>query len=114
MILVTTKGQENTKLQMSLTANVGLSELARKLDVMNATEFAEYRNMYQSVKGYYDGKEYSPLFSNPASYGKGTDWQDVLTRKGITQGYKFALNSGNSKGHAYFSLGYDNVKGIVL
>jgi len=114
VILVTTKGQENTKLQMSLTANVGLSELARKLDVMNATEFAEYRNMYQSVKGYYDGKEYSPLFSDPASYGKGTDWQDVLTRKGITQGYKFALNSGNSKGHAYFSLGYDNVKGILI
>ena len=114
VILVTTKGQENTKLQMSLTANVGLSELARKLDVMNATEFAEYRNMYQNVKGYYDGKEYSPLFSDPASYGKGTDWQDVLTRKGITQGYKFALNSGNSKGHAYFSLGYDNVKGILI
>lgn len=114
VILVTTKGQENTKLQMSLTANVGMSELAKKLDVMNAAEFAEYRNMYQSVKGYYDGKEYSPLFSDPASYGKGTDWQDVLTRKGITQGYKFALNSGNSKGHAYFSLGYDNVKGILI
>ena len=114
VILVTTKGQENTKLQVSLSANVGLSELARKLDVMNASEFAQYRNMYQSVRGYYDNKEYAPLFSDPQSYGEGTDWQDVLTRKGVTQGYKLAMNTGNSKGHAYFSFGYDNVKGILI
>ena len=38
----------------------------------------------------------------------------MLTRKGITQGYKLAMNTGNSKGHAYFSFGYDDVKGILL
>ena len=114
VILVTTKGQENTKLSVSLTANVGLSELAKKLDVMNASEFASYRNAYAEVKAHYDGKTYTPLFGDPASYGEGTDWQDVLTRKGITQGYKLAMNTGNSKGHAYFSFGYDDVKGILL
>ncbi len=114
VILVTTKGQENTKLQVSLTANVGLSGLAKSLDVMNAAEFAAYRNAYADVKAYYDGKDYTPLFNDPESYGAGTDWQDVLTRTGVTQGYKLAMNTGNSKGHAYFSFGYDNVKGILL
>ena len=114
VILVTTKGQENAKLSVSFTANLGLSELAKKLDVMNASEFAAYRNAYAEVKAHYDGKDYTPLFSNPASYGEGTDWQDVLTRKGITQSYKLNMNTGNSKGHAYFSFGYDDVKGILL
>ena len=118
VILVTTKGQENTKLQMSFSANVGLSELPTKLDVMNATEFAEYRNMYRAINRYYKNGEYDPeanrIFADPQKYGTGTDWQDLLTRKGITQGYKFAVNSGNSKGHAYFSFGYDDVKGILI
>ena len=116
VILVTTKGQENTKLSVTLTANVGLSELARKLDVMNASEFAHYRNMYKEVYTYYQDptKEFTPLFSNPDSYGTGTDWQDVLTRKGITQAYKLAVNTGNSKGHAFFSFSYDDVQGILL
>jgi len=114
VILVTTKGQEATKLQVSLTANVGLSELARKLDVMDATEFAKYRNMYTELVNLYDKKNYKTPFPDPEAKGAGTDWQDVLTRKGITQGYKLALNTGNSRSHAYFSFGYDNVQGILL
>jgi hypothetical protein len=98
---------------VSLTANVGLSGLAKSLDVMNAAEFAAYRNAYADVKAYYDGKDYTPLFNDPESYGAGTDWQDVLTRTGVTQGYKLAMNTGNSKGHAYFSFGYDNVTSSI-
>lgn len=122
VILVTTKGQERTKLSVSFTANVGVSQLLKELDIMNGTEFAQWRNDLTYIKNMSSttgptapmevGGSYP--FANPAIYGEGTNWQRVLTRNGLQQGYKFAVNRGDSKSHMYFSFGYDNNQGIII
>lgn len=120
VILVTTRGQERTRLNVSFTASVGLSQMLKELDIMNGTEFAQYRNDISYLKNI-SSNATKPMevggpypFVNPSVYGEGTNWQNVLTRKAIQQSYKFAVNRGDSKSHMYFSIGYDDNQGIII
>ena len=119
VVLITTKGGDTgSKVALTFSASGGYSELPRKLDVMNATEFAQFRNDYKLLSG--NAKVTTPQtkglypFEDPSVYGQGTDWQDVLTQKGVQQEYKLSLNHGDSKSHTYASFGYENRKGIVI
>jgi len=118
VILVTTKGNNASKVAIDFSASVGFSELPRKLDVMNATEFAQFRNDYKLGSGSVSitapqNSDYYP-FENPSIYGEGTDWQDVLTQKALQQDYKLSVSYGDSKQHMYFSFGYENRDGIII
>ena len=119
VIIVTTKGDDTgSKVAVTFSASVGMSELPRKLDIMNATEFAQFRNDYKYTAGNVSAiaAQASGLypFEDPSVYGEGTDWQDVLTRKALQQEYKLALNYGTSKYHIYGSFGYENRDGIII
>ena len=105
VILVTTKGGETSRLRIVFNASLGLSELPKKLDVMDAAQFAQWRNDYRSP---------TVAFEDPSSLGKGTDWQDVLTQKAFTQSYRLQLGQGDTKQHSYFSIAWDDKPGIVL
>lgn len=119
VILITTKGgSTGSKVAITLSASAGMSELPRKLDIMNATEFAQFRNDYKLTSG--NAKTTTPQasgyypFEDPSVYGQGTDWQEILTRKAVQQEYKVSMNYGDSKSHAYTSFGYENRDGIVI
>lgn len=123
VILVTTRGAENEKLNIQFSANVGLSELPKKLDVMNAQEFAQFRNDYRYLNSgdnniYYTNPKQKGAggvsYEDPSSFGQGTDWQDVLTRKAITQNYRVSLQQGDSRSHSFVSFGYDDQQGIII
>lgn len=54
VILITTKmgmGPKNEKTNVTFKTDMGFSQLPRHLDIMNATEFAIYRNEYASFGG---------------------------------------------------------------
>lgn len=105
VILVTTKdGTKSPRLNINFNASLGMSELPRKLDLMDAAQFAQWRNDYRGT----------PAFADPASLGKGTDWQEILTQRALTQKYSLSLSRGNSSQGTYFSLSYDDKPGIVL
>lgn len=105
VILVTTKdGTKSPRLKINFNASLGMSELPRKLDLMDAAQFAQWRNDYRGT----------PAFADPASLGKGTDWQEILTQRALTQKYSLSLSRGNSSQGTYFSLSYDDKPGIVL
>ena len=123
VILVTTKGGDGTTLNITFGAKVSLAELPRKMDVMDASEFAQYRNDFAFDRGVVNlktaqssdvkGNNVYP-YENPHVFGKGTDWQDVLTRKAVNQSYNFSINTGESRSHIYFSVGYDDTQGIII
>ena len=105
VILVTTKdGTKSPRLKINFNASLGMSELPRKLDLMDAAQFAQWRNDYRGT----------PAFADPASLGKGTDWQEILTQRALTQKYSLSLSRGNSSQGTYFSISYDDKPGIVL
>ena len=118
VILVTTHEAKANKLNVTFKATFQLSELPRELDMMNAAEFAQYRNDYFiNSSGTYRlqarSSDYN-RYSNPTSYGEGTDWLDVMTRKAFSHNYFVSLAGGSKSTKVYFSLGYNDRQGIVI
>ncbi len=116
VILVTTHEAKANKLNVTFKGTFSLSELPRELDMMNATEFASYRNDYytnnSSTNRFW--QTHKPKYPNPAAYGEGTDWLDVMTRKAFSQKYFLSLAGGSKTTKVYFSLGYNDINGIVI
>ena len=115
VILVTTKGAEAGKSKISLQLNVraGVKRIANSLDLMNATELAEYRNMvHLASKNFAEGT--APLYPDPSVYGEGTDWVRKLSRTGVLQDYYFRLNGATEAVNYSASIGYTDEKGILI
>lgn len=79
VILITTKSGSEGKTKVELSLNYGVSRPVKLIQVLNASEYAQYRNE-GAVNGYiYDGKDYVPDDQLPYpvpghwSYTKGTD-----------------------------------------
>lgn len=108
VILVTTKKGRKGRLNLSYNGFYGIGSAARKLDLLNATQYATIMNeMVVNGGG-------SPLFSNPSSLGKGTDWQDVVFNNAERSSHEFSISGGNDKSTFYSSFGYYDQNGIVL
>ncbi len=118
VILVTTHEAKANKLNVTFKATFLLSELPRELDMMNAAEFAQYRNDYfinnnSTYRLQARSSDYN-RYPNPASYGEGTDWLGVMTRKAFSHRYFLSLAGGSKTTKVYFSLGYNDNQGIVI
>ncbi len=122
VIIVTTKSGRNAggKPNISFRADVGVSALPKSLDIMDASEFARYRNDYA-----YFGKDASHLsvgtdtplsgsvYKDPMALGRGTDWIREITRTAVTQNYGLSMSGGEQKSSYFVSLGYNNTQGII-
>ena len=117
VILITTRsgGGSLSRPNVSFNANIGFSQLPRKLDLMNASEFARYRNDY-AMLGAEEPKPNTPVsgltYKDPLSL-TGTDWIDEVTRTGMYQNYSVSV-SGRDKDNNYLvSLSYNDNEGIL-
>lgn len=110
IIITTKKGRSlSGKPSITLKADLGFSQLPRGLDVMNAAEFAQYRNDFAYFSSQYeDVGEGTPLskypYKDPLSLGKGTDWIDEITRTAPYQNYNLSVSGGSEKTSYYASL----------
>ena len=109
VILITTKkGQRGDhKAHISYTYNIGVSNISKKLDLLNASEWAQFQKDYWGNKGGYTDAEIVAL-------GKGTDWQDAVLRTAIQQSHELSITGGGDKNHYAFSANYTDQDGIVL
>ncbi|MBE6197785.1 MAG: TonB-dependent receptor [Alistipes sp.] len=118
VILVTTHEAKANKLNVTFKATFQLSELPRELDMMNAAEFAIYRNDYfTNSSGTYRLQARSSnylKYANPTAYGEGTDWIDVMTRRAFSHNYFLSLAGGSKSTKVYFSMSYNDRQGIVI
>ena len=109
VILVTTKKGKSGKLSINYNGYVGSSGPARKLDLLNATEYATLRNEASVAGGG------GILFTDPESFGEGTDWQSaIFSNNAMRIGQEVSLSGGNDKSTFYTSFGYLKQDGIVL
>ena len=108
VILVTTKKGQKGSIKVSYNGFYGSSAPARKLDLLNATEYATLRNESQIAAGK------APQFSNPASLGEGTDWQEaIFNSNAIKQNHEVSFSGGNDISTFYTSFGFWDQEGIV-
>lgn len=108
VILVTTKKGKKGKLTLSYNGFFGVSNAARKLDLLDATQYATVIN-----EGFANDGE-TVRFQNPASFGKGTDWQNEIFGTGERQNHEVSIQGGNEKSTYFASFGYYDQTGIVM
>lgn len=122
VIIITTKaGSGSTKKPaIMLKADIGFAQLPAKLDVMDATEFAMYRNDYAYFGTDSNNTSYGPdapmsyaPFPDPHSLGKGTDWFDEVMRTAVVQNYLLSISGKSDKGSYYTNFSYNDTEGII-
>ncbi len=72
-------------------------------------EFAEFMNEVYANSG----SSVVP-YPNPLNYGEGTDWQDVIYRKGSLQNHQLSASGGKDNFKFYTSINYYDQDGIVI
>ena len=109
VILITTKKgkQGEKKASINYGYSLGFSNVAKKLDLMNAAEWAQFQKTYYNNKGGYTDEQIAAL-------GKGTDWQDAVLRTALQQSHELSINGGTDKGRYAFSANYTDQDGIIL
>lgn len=108
VILVTTKGGEKGKMRVNYNFSYGWQNPWKHRDVLNATEYAVMMN-----EGLVNAGQ-APIYNDPYSYGKGTDWQDEVfnDNAGVTS-HEVNLSGASDRVNYYLSLGYFHQYGIV-
>lgn len=120
VIMITTKAGTSSKPSVTFKAEAGFSQIAKYMDTMNATEFAQYYNDYRYFLSWRNTEDsaHAPIesyarYPDPISLGEGTNWLKQITRIAPYQNYNISLN-GKSGGFKYFaSIGYSDREGIV-
>jgi TonB-dependent starch-binding outer membrane protein SusC len=112
VILVTTKkGNRNGKMSVNYNTYLGTQAPARKLDLLNATQYATLYNEAQFAANPNVG---TPRFPNPSQLGQGTDWQAaIFNNSAKIQNHELSLSGGGEKSTYYSSFGYFDQDGIV-
>ncbi|MGA0556168.1 SusC/RagA family TonB-linked outer membrane protein [Larkinella sp. VNQ87] len=107
VVLITTKGGKSGRTAFNYEGFGGVTQLSKKLDMTNASEFATLVNEVAVSEG---GQ---PKFPNPGSLGAGTDWFDYVFRNGSVQSHQITASGGNERVTFNVSGSYYDEKGIV-
>lgn len=121
VILVTTdqKMPKDAKVKVLFKSSTGISRIAGKLDIMNATEYATWQNMVavarsSALRKTAQTPTSSYPFPDPSAMGVGTDWVDILGQTGIYDSQYLQVNGGNATTHYYVGAGFNYNKGVVI
>jgi len=99
VILISTKTGKPGRTKIELNTSYSFQKVTRKLDLLNANQFAVYRQ--EVDPGYEQGDA-------------DTDWQEEIFRTGGIQNTKLALSGGTESLNYYISGNYWGQKGVVL
>ncbi len=134
VILITTKsGQFDQKPTISLNVYAGVQEVTKKIDVMDAYEFANYHKLSRDLSWIAKNPSRNTANDPNAVRGSGdriapylfpyingeqgltnTDWQDEIFRTAPIQNYEVSANGGNNWLSYYVSGNYFDQQGIVI
>lgn len=98
VILITTKKGKEGKSTLDFSTNMGISNLARALDVFSA---ADYKKQVPALGGTLE------------DLGGNTDWQKIITRQALTKNYNVNMSGGTNKLVYNASLGMQDQEGII-
>ena len=99
VVLITTKKGTSGQPKIEFGTSIGFSKIAKKIKVLNASEFRE-------ALGYYG-------LGNSNDKGGNVDALGAITRTAITKNYNLSLSGGNENAKFRISLGALDQDGIV-
>ncbi|MFD2722036.1 SusC/RagA family TonB-linked outer membrane protein [Hymenobacter monticola] len=111
VVIITTKRGKAGRTTVNLDGYRGVQVLARKLDLLNAQEYAVINNESRMAAG-------KPIaldkLRDPAALGEGTDWQDLVFRQAKIQNYSLGATGGSDKARYALSGTYYQQDGIIV
>ncbi len=109
IIVSTKKGSNSGQIQVNYNGYLGTQAASKKLELLNATQYATLYNEAQLADGVT-----AVRFPNPTQYGAGTDWQAaVFNDHAMIQNHDLSLSGGNDKSIYFSSFSYFDQDGIV-
>lgn len=105
VMITTKKGSTDGKVNMSFSSYYGVQNVIRKIDMLNASEFAQ---MYNEQAGN------TKVFPNPSALGEGTDWQDVIFQTAPMKNLQVSATGGSAKSTFNIGAGYFKQNGIII
>jgi len=98
VILITTKKGKAGFSSVTYSGSLGISNIARKLDLFSADE---YRKQVKAIGGTLE------------DLGADTDWQEVIMRTAKTQNHNLSFSGGSGNTSFFGSVGVQNQQGIL-
>lgn len=95
VVLITTKRGKAGKTNVTYNFDYGIQSQVKKLDLMNATEWAKFYNEYLINANILE----QPAFSDSAiaTMGTGTDWQELMLKNAPVSNHNINLSGGSEK-----------------
>ncbi|MDG1690483.1 MAG: SusC/RagA family TonB-linked outer membrane protein, partial [Flavobacteriales bacterium] len=109
VILITTKRGQKGKPKVTFDTYYGVQSLIKKMDMMNARDYATAFNYADAVRGETPDAD----FADPDALGNGTDWQNLLFPGGSMYNAHINISGGSEKATYSVSLDYFDEKGVV-
>lgn len=125
VILITTKKGKTGKPRVTVNANFTIANATRLYDMLNLSDYADYRNAQSGPDDrqfFKEGNEVRYIFSggkydanDPSSYRvlQERDWQREIYRTAFSQNYSVSVNGGSDKVRYFVSAAFKNINGIV-
>ncbi len=127
VVLITTKHGKSGKPRVQFDTYYGLQRVAHKIDMLDASEYATYNtearnNAWVDAGGNAsdpnsvrpDKFKIPPMFMNPSSLGKGTDWQGAVFQTAPMESYQLTVSGGSDNTQYLLSGGYFKQEGVVI
>ncbi|MBA7535396.1 TonB-dependent receptor P3 [subsurface metagenome] len=108
VIIITTKKGKSGEPRINFTANYGVQQISKRLDMMNSIEFLRLNKMsYENAGRVWPGEP------NQGDTLVNTDWQDEFFKTGSTQDYNLTVSGGNDFGNYLISGNVFKQDGVV-
>lgn len=113
VIIVTTKSGQSGKPKIAYQASVGVQTLAKRIDLLDARQFASLRNeaLYDANPAL--GAHQYLSADEIAALGGGTDWQREAFRSALTTDHHLSVSGGTRQTRYHVSGNYYLQEGIL-
>ncbi len=99
IVITTKKGSKNDRSSVSYSGYVGFDKIAKRLDMMSASDLLSYAAANN--------------ITLPNNEGYNTNWNDEVLRTAVSHSHNVSINGGNEHSSYNASLNYLNKEGIV-
>lgn len=106
IILTTKQGAFEEEMSINIDAYTGIQNVASRIDLVNAREFAQLANELEQNVG-------NPPVYHVNDYGEGTDWQDVIFRSAPVSSINIGAQGGSTSTNYNLSVNYFTQAGVV-
>ncbi|QOG02149.1 SusC/RagA family TonB-linked outer membrane protein [Flavobacterium sp. MDT1-60] len=113
VILITSKKGVSEKVNINVNYQGGFQNVAKKLDVLNAAEYADAMNLARDNAGMPRIPAFDPAFEPTARTTK-TNWMDEIFHTGEIQDLSLSINGKTEKSNFFVSGSYRKNEGILL